>query len=140
MAVFAAVAAGLLFPGSGTAFATDTGTCGGQPASAIDQYCEVIPGATGGHGTGPGTRELASALPPRVAKRLWFDYKHRRLLTIPAAVRIHHATGAQGPAAGSVSSSSVWWPMVVVLVLLAMLLASLDAIRRRRRRARLQPS
>jgi hypothetical protein len=37
--------------------------CGGASASAINQYCEDIPAATGPSAPGPGTRALAGALP-----------------------------------------------------------------------------
>jgi len=117
-----------------------TGACGGQPASAIDQYCEVIPGAGGGHGTGPGTRELASSLPTRTALRLLISHRYRSLLTIPAPARIHGArvtspkTLQQAPGGGSaVDTSSVWWPMFLILAAIALGLVGVEIARRRRR-------
>ena len=53
-----------------TASTPPGGACSHQQASAVNQYCENIPSATGGNQAGPGTPPLSSQLAPSVSTRL----------------------------------------------------------------------
>lgn len=69
------LATAILFASPGAAMAgagsSGTGTsCAANAPSAVNQYCEDIPGATGGHQLGPGDVGLASVLPPAVRRAL----------------------------------------------------------------------
>jgi hypothetical protein len=117
------------------------GSCVGT-ASAIAQYCEVIPGAGGGHHPRPGTPTLSWTLPSGAFAQLAHTPALRPLLRIPAASsRPETGLGAlgtanAGPPAG-VDSASVWTPMVLVLAGIALLLGGLAVVRRRRLSSRL---
>src|SRR5438270_9789307 len=69
------------------------GSCQGA-ASAIAQYCEVIPTARGGEHPGPGTPTLLSTLPSRAVRRI-APLPTRPLLRIPAAAGLP-ASGVRG--------------------------------------------
>jgi hypothetical protein len=132
------------------------GTCIGS-ASAIAQYCELIPGAGGGHHPGPGTPTLSATLPSGAVSQLEGSPTLRPLLRIPAAGGGHGVRSGAGAAASgapatlgsafaghssSVGSSgtdaaSVWSPMVLVLAGIALLLGGLEIVRRRRFSGRL---
>lgn len=60
------------------------GSCVGS-ASAINQYCEDIPGPGGSQPLGPGSPMLGSSLPPRTAARIARVISRRWLLVLPAA-------------------------------------------------------
>jgi hypothetical protein len=114
------------------------GTCGGGPTvSAIDQYCEVVPAAGGGHGTGPRTRELSTTLPPRVVYRLMIDRSRGRILTLPAVANRVPLSGS-GSAATHADESSLWTTMLLIMAAIAISLSALAAERWRRRRGRPQ--
>jgi hypothetical protein len=130
----AAIAKGSSRTGSRPGAATVT--CNGQTVSAVDEYCEQIPGAAGGGGTGPGTPQLASTLPAKLVARLAANPALRPLLRIPAPAHSRPIAPPASFAGGQpTSTSSPWRWIVIALVALALVIAALDVARRRRRRA-----
>src|SRR5947209_6280285 len=123
----------------GTAQLGPAGGCGAPAGSAINQYCEAFPSATGAKKPHAGTPSVANDLPARVVNELAQGTPaQQRLLTIPAARRHHkrHRTvstaGLNGP------ETSVWslsLLMILRLALLALGLGGAAVERRRRRRA-----
>jgi hypothetical protein len=115
------------------------GSCQGS-ASAIAQYCEVIPTPGGGQHPGPGTPTVIGTLPPAAVGRLGHSPRLRPLLRIPAASGLTPAgANGHGPADGSSSlsgqgadSTSIWAPIVLTLALIALLLGAVEIFRRRR--------
>ena len=112
--------------------------CTGGQISAVDQYCETIPAATGGHATHAGSPTLASTLGPGLVRRIGGG-PFRGLLSLPAAGRNGQGNGrvtspgrgvARDTSQASVSSLPV--PLIAILAALAILLAGLAALRRRR--------
>jgi hypothetical protein len=116
------------------------GACTGpQTVSALNQYCENLPGAAGGQTPGPGTPALSSSLPPRlirsIAKRGGAPTASK-LLRLPArGPRPTHALGSRPSVAvpaGHASAGSLVLPFL--LILLAIGAAIVGAARARRRR------
>ena len=118
--------------------------CAGPPSvGAINQYCENIPGATGGHPSGPGTPAVSSSLPRRVVKRLTAT-GHARLLALPAAVtsstpsRRGRAPSPVRPQQSGISAAASTDPLspfillLVALIALTLALMAAALIRRRR--------
>ncbi len=73
--------------------ATAAGGCTSNPASAINQYCETIPAATGAKPPVAGSPTLATALPRGIVRKINAPHgsatvgtlqARRRLLTLPA--------------------------------------------------------
>jgi hypothetical protein len=95
--------------------------------SAIDQYCELLPAATGGNAPTPGSAGVGTALPARIVRHIDARPARRRLLTIPVASR--HVTIA-GPAS---STSSSWPTLLLVLLAILLILGAVAAARWRRR-------
>ncbi len=90
-----------LGPGIATAgAATAAGGCTGNPASAINQYCETIPAPTGAKSPVAGTPALRTALPPRVLRQInsptgsISPAARRQLLTLPAPAGARQARRA----------------------------------------------
>lgn len=126
--------------------------CTGGAASAIDQYCETIPRATGSQPPRVGAPILASTLGRRAVRALSHPSSPRNLLlTIPASVRhpasvAPHARGAHpirdaraGTTAsglsGPVSVLSLSLTLILILVAIALALTA-AAIARWRLRSR----
>lgn len=113
------------------------GSCIGS-ASAIAQYCEVIPGAGGGQHPGQGTPTLSATLPWPTVLHLATNPRFRWLLKIPAATRPGAGQGTRGIATAGTSaptstgSAALWTPMVLVLAVIALLLGAVEIARRRR--------
>jgi hypothetical protein len=113
----------------------------GNTSSAINQYCEDVPSASGGGSGPPGTQgatgpQLGTGLPPaavRALKRLPDRVRNRarKLLSLPAP-------GASVPVSGSISSHTSAWalPIGVILAMVAIAGACVAAavVGRRRRR------
>jgi hypothetical protein len=112
------------------------GSCQGS-ASAIAQYCEVIPTPGGGEHPAPGAPTLLSSLPAGRLGHLTTNPRLRPLLRIPAPAGPPQ-TGVRGVARpnagtspGGADSSSLWTPLVLVLGLIALLLGGIEVARRR---------
>ncbi len=131
--------------GACPAFAAQPGAaCVGPPSvSAINQYCETIPGATGAHTSGPGTPAVSTTLPRRVVQRLTAS-GHARLVALPAAAggpashmrRAASARTTRQPngLAGTASTDplSPFILLVVALIALTFGLVAAALLRRRR--------
>jgi hypothetical protein len=79
------LAAALFAPSAGAAITT----CANSGASALDQYCEVVPSSTGGQAPQAGLPTLATTLSPQSIQRI---------IAASGAQRV--ATGAQNGTAG----------------------------------------
>jgi hypothetical protein len=112
-------------------------SCGNGSISALNQYCEQIPAATGRQTPRVGTPALggtpaATAIGAQgVAPRgIVSAAARRRLRSIPAAVRSH-------PIAGSVTGADIWsLSVTLMLILVALALALVAVAYRRWRRQR----
>jgi hypothetical protein len=122
-----------------------TSGCTGGKVSAIDEYCETIPAASGGQSPGPGSPTLGTSLPHSTAVKLARSGKLRSLLGLPAAPgngRISHGrpsrTGRPGSEASTglrtkiaaVSAQSLSVDLVLVLILIALAMIAIAAARR----------
>lgn len=136
-----ALALGPLF-GASAAYGASTSlqSCTGGKISAIDQYCETIPAATGGHAPEVGSPSLAATLPPALAVRIARG-PYRVLLGLPAgspARRTHGGSSARHPVASSprveskASVSSLSGTLIAIMAGAALLLAGVAALSRRR--------
>ncbi len=106
--------------------------CAGPPTvSALNQYCENIPAATGARPPLPGSPALATVLPHGIARRILKsapDSARRKLLRLPAGARPIPPHGA-----GAADPWSLSLPLVVMLLLVGLGLTATAAARRRRR-------
>jgi hypothetical protein len=117
--------------------------CGAPAGSAINQYCEALPSATGRSQPHVGSPSVANTLPPRTVHQLSDGTPAaQQLLTLPAAHKRHRhhakptAAGLTGPDASVWSLSLL---MILILVALALGLGGI-AFERRRRRSNNAPS
>jgi hypothetical protein len=124
--------------GTGAASAAGRkGGCGASAGSAISQYCDAIPSATGPSQPRVGTPSVAKTLPHRVVQALGGGgTAQQRLLTLPAARARHHkkhrrhvAANLSGPGASGWSLSLL---MILILAAVALALAGIAFERRRR--------
>jgi hypothetical protein len=103
--------------------------------SALNQYCENVPAATGGKPPAPGAPAVAVGLAPKIARQIastGHQSPQRKLLTLPAAGPTHPL---QGTAQAGTGGSGV--PLLLILVLAAIAVALIGtAARRRRQRLR----
>jgi hypothetical protein len=115
--------------------------CGGPADSALNQYCEVIPAATGGQRPHPGTPTLATSLPRSSVVRLGRAARRSsgrtstRLLTLPAPANAERRTPQlrESAAVTGLWSLSTW--LILLLMVAGVLLALIGgAIRERRQR------
>lgn len=111
------------------------GACVGPPSvSAVNQYCENVPAATGGKPAAPGSPAVAATLTPRIARQIAstpHQSPARKLLTLPAAGPTHPLQGSVQAGSGS------GVPLLLILVLIAIAVALIGtAIQRRRQRLR----
>lgn len=113
--------------------------CTGGQISAIDQYCETIPAATGPHAPQAGSPALAAVISPRLVRRIAAG-PYKALLNLPSSGAARHSrrhqaltTRPQPQQASEQSLSTPSVPLVAILALLAALLVVLAALRRRRR-------
>ncbi len=112
-----------------------TVSCNGQTVSAVDQYCEQLPGPTGGRGTRPGSPELGSTLPAAIIARLQSSAMLRPLLTLPAAGSVRPPVVAPlVPDGAGTDTAAPARSLLLVLAAIAALMAAAAAIRRHRRR------
>jgi hypothetical protein len=124
------------------------GTCSHQQVSAVNQYCENVPSATGGNQAAPGTEPLSSRLPPSALGRL-LGASGRA--SRAAAGRNGHARSRKAAAASPLlglpapstrlpfsatrhSGANVWSLFPGLLILLAALALGLGAVAFVRRR------
>jgi hypothetical protein len=118
---------------------------GPSSASALNQYCENIPTATGGSTPGaPGTSGLGTMLPAQVSRRIQATSAgdpRRKLLAIPTSGQPHLRAGNGRNSAAKVSTNlsgvktdpvSIGLGLILVLVLSALALVTLAFERRRR--------
>jgi hypothetical protein len=112
-------------------------SCGNGSISALDQYCEQIPAATGRQTPRVGTpalgsRPAAAAIGAHVAapRGIVSAAARRRLRSLPAGVRSR-------PIAGSVTGADIWsLSLTLILILVALALALVAVAYRRWRRHR----
>jgi hypothetical protein len=134
---------GVLLPAGGARAAG--ASCVGS-ASAINQYCEDVPGAGGSQPLGPGSPTLGPTLPRRTIRRVVRVSGGRWLLALPAATvkpggqaeRVLGARGSTNPAGRSPSApslSSLALPVILVMLGIAAALGLLAFARRRARHA-----
>jgi hypothetical protein len=109
--------------------------CGGDEQSAIMQYCESIPNATGGSPTPGGpkasTTPLLFSLPRSTDTSIIRSRKHLGLLAIPGPYR-HTQASTSTP---SVSAFDPLRILIIVLIAIALSLAFVAAWRRHRQTA-----
>lgn len=127
------------------AFAADVPGCVNPADSALNQYCETIPAASGGQTPHVGTPALATQLPARVVRGIARDTRgshpgtRRALLSLPASGR--SARGKPIAAKASSSSLPLWLILVLAGTALALTTTALAGwLRRRRAEPPAQPS
>src|SRR5437764_10376900 len=107
--------------------------CTKQSVSALDQYCENIPSATGPQTPAAGIPAVGRGLPPPVVHALTARHSsvplaaRRELRALPAAV--HHAR-RQGTrdSIGTVAAANVWslsLTLILILILVGLAVALL---------------
>jgi hypothetical protein len=116
--------------------------CVNPAQSALNQYCEVIPGASGAKPPTSGTPTLAGSLPARTVQKIARVADRRVLLSLPAPAKrtvvrgtsnggvaqvVRDARGSVKPA----SSTLPAWLFAVLAALALVLLAATLATRRR---------
>jgi len=135
----AILAAAFIALGSSPAGAAYVPGCANPADSALNQYCETIPAASGAHPPQVGAPALATALPSRIVRQLERGPAARQaLLRLPAAHRIPKRanTTPNSPtriAKASASTLPLW--LILLLAGLALLMLAAAVARRRRRRA-----
>jgi hypothetical protein len=116
--------------------------CTKQAVSALDQYCENIPSATGPQTPAPGTRAVGNGLPGAVVRALTTKHSavplavRRQLRALPAAVH-HPRRQGHRDSTGTVAAANVWslsLALILVLVGVALALLAIAGERWRRRR------
>jgi hypothetical protein len=116
--------------------------CTKQSVSALDQYCENVPSATGPQTPLAGTRAVGNSLPPAIVHALTAKHSavplavRRQLRALPAAVHHSRRQGGRDSTAG-VSAANVWslsLTLILVLVGVALALLAVAGERWRRRR------
>jgi hypothetical protein len=122
--------------GADVAIARAPAGCLDPADSALNQYCETYPAASGGQMPQVGTPALAKTLPPQVVARIGTGsgpaaHARRQLLSLPAAERAPKRPG-NGLARASASTLPVW----LILVLIALAVALVTGAAQRHRRAR----
>jgi hypothetical protein len=123
------VAAALLALAPAARAAGAGASCAGpQTISALNQYCENIPGAAGGHTPYPGAAALAGQLHGRALHGMRSGTR-RKLLALPAAVRLL-------PRPGSAATDALGMSMPLLLALLAVAIALGATAAHRRRHPR----
>ncbi|HWF56305.1 MAG TPA: hypothetical protein VG223_16825 [Solirubrobacteraceae bacterium] len=114
---------------AGALAASAGAACSGHAnVSALNQYCEDIPSATGPNAPAPGTP--AAQLPASVVRRIVASDRRspdRKLLRLPGGGPRHPL----GAVASTTGSSSLL--LILVLVAVAVALAAAAAARRRQR-------
>lgn len=147
--VYSAIAGFLivLFVGAAPAVAAASSTpgvpCAGNEPSALDEYCEDIPSATGGGEAGPGTAALSTTLAGRARRSLTAAPSPRRpgpakaarrarmiLLSLPSPTRSESL--GSGPQPG-VSGWSALQKLVAVVAAVGAAAILVGVVRRRRR-------
>jgi hypothetical protein len=105
---------------------------GSSGVSALNQYCEDIPGARGGSTPAPGQPSVATSLPPRAVAQLTKSparSKRAELLGLPAAAdRVAIRTDLPAP---SVAASAPWLFIAILGAILVLAIGLLAARRRR---------
>lgn len=136
--VVVALALGLSASAASAAFLPG---CANPADSALSQYCDTIPTPAGAERPQAGGAALATTLAPRIAGQIVAPAgtrtrARRRLLTLPAAGRLHSAA-TPGPLGAGVTTSP--WTLspglVGILIVLALGLGLLTRTRWRRQRA-----
>ncbi len=134
----------LAFTASPAAAQAAKSCIGPSSPSALNQYCENIPTATGG--TVPGATGIAATLPRQVTRRIQATRAsdpRRKLLAIPggSTLRGSRSPGATGTPTAKVAANlgevsadpaSIGLGLILVLVLSALALVGLALERRRR--------
>jgi hypothetical protein len=118
------------------------GACGAPAGSAINEYCDAIPSATGGTVPHVGSPSVATTLPKPIARAISAGPSAgRKLLTLPAAGKPHkphkrkvRIASLSGPA------TSIWSLSLILILILAAIALGLVAIAVERRRRRTPPA
>lgn len=123
----------------GAAAATIPG-CANPADSALNQYCETIPGSSGPHHPQAGAPAVARTLPASTLRRLETAiaqtqnrvarHARRKLLSLPAPT-VHHPLPVR-QAHISTGSPIPWW-LIALLIALAVAMTGLAVARWRRR-------
>jgi hypothetical protein len=127
----------LIAAGSTPALAATVPGCINPADSALNQYCEVIPAATGGQTPHIGTPSVATTLPARIVRQLASgtgpQAKARRaLLTLPAGLHSGKLSPAVSVAKTGGSTLPAWLFAVLAVAAAALAGAALSGKRRRR--------
>jgi hypothetical protein len=117
-----------------------SGGCTGRPASAIDQYCELVPTPTGGQPPRSRDVKLGGTLPRRLQRTLLRHPSELRALGgLPARLfSPRHPAGPSGLSRAPVQDAGVsWWsittPIVILLAAAGLGLAGWAGVEHRRR-------
>jgi hypothetical protein len=104
------------------------------PASAVDQYCEMLPTATGGHAPSSSDTKLGGTLPLGLVRATLRSPLGRRLGGLPGRDPESASQAVIPVAGGRVSPWSLSMPLILVLAGLASVLTVIAAGRWRRTR------
>jgi hypothetical protein len=117
--------------------------CAGSPTvSALNQYCEDIPGARGGSTPVPGQPSVATSLAPRTVAKLSKSPAHSKraeLLGLPAAAQRVPIRVQQSSASIAAASASAPWLIIAILAATLLGVGLLAAALATQRRGRMAP-
>ncbi len=135
----AILAAALIALGTSPATAKFFPGCANPADSALNQYCDVMPSATGAHQPKAGDTAAAAALPPQIVRQIEQGPRGvRALLHVPAARKA--PTGGRSALASHVSKASAaglpGWLIGLLAALVALMLAAAIVQSRRSRAGR----
>jgi hypothetical protein len=135
----------LLVAGGSSAGAAFAPGCINPADSALNQYCETVPGAVGGQPPRAGTPALATMLPARVARAIELSTgapgrARRALLRLPAPAGNNPQSIASSAVAAGGAGFPLWLVLVMVATATAMAALAFTDRRRRQRRLRTQAS
>jgi hypothetical protein len=118
----------VLLPGGSISKRAAGPGCNNPADSALNQYCDSIPGSTGAHTPRAGQQAVAAVLSPRLVGRIRHTHglAGRALLSLPAPGRRHHF----GPVVQSASVGGLLAPMIIVLAGLGIALGAMTVATR----------
>ncbi len=118
----------VLLPGGSARKAAAGPSCNNPADSALNQYCDSVPGSTGAHTPRAGQQAVAAVLSPSLVRRIRLQHglAGHALLTLPAPGRRHHL----GPAVQSASVGGLSAPMIIVLAALGVALGAMTVATR----------
>jgi hypothetical protein len=130
--------AALIAIGASPASAAFVPGCANPDNSALNQYCEVIPSATGAHPPKAGEPATGANLPPQIVRQIQSGpAAQRALLHMPAAHRTltGGAAGVQTTQVAKASASGLPGWLIALLAALVLVMVVAAAAQRRRGRA-----